>query len=427
MAKNYAKKEGKASLIFIWILIILIAVATFFVVKNYKDNHSDLLKNDNLAAAFSEALEKPIGKITANDLAAVEAVAFIKEDADMTSGSITLNSDTPVDYVDYAIFYVGEKEIPVSMDQDDFILHLPLFTGIKEISVGKNSYRLSFGMDDGDDSVFDLSVLSADKFKNLETISAQYFDVKGFDTVASHTGLKNLFVYNAGITDISPVKDLTKLESLVFNGAEIKDISALANLTELKSLNADVEGVTDISVVKGLTKLETLALSGTGITDISAVAELASLKSLAVTNTSVATLPSFEKLTNLEELNLSANKLTDITALSVLSNEKITSIDLTGNDITDYTAIAGIDESKIQKDPEETDAPENEDDGTNPEDDGTTPEGDATTPEGDATTSEGDVTTSEGDDITPDDGNTVPETEDVTSTDTETEVVETAN
>lgn len=76
MANNVKKNQGNGSLIFIWVLIVLLAVGTVGVLVNYRNNHSTIIESKELASALSVAFDKPEGKITTEDLESVEEVVF---------------------------------------------------------------------------------------------------------------------------------------------------------------------------------------------------------------------------------------------------------------------------------------------------------------------------------------------------------------
>ncbi len=358
MAKNHSKNEGKASLIFIWILVILLAVGTVFVVKNYKDTHSDIIKNDEIAAALSTAFDKPIGQITAEDLATIEGVALTLDNFVFVDNSIQ--------YVDQIAFmlkgYTAEYD-KLSNDEDglstadqealapyvatatlsekDIADQLSVFTGITTLQL--QNY--------GAESVkFDMNTIPADTFKNLESLSVYGYEVSNFDSIAGHTGITDLYLSNTKVADVSAVKNLTKLEYINLGGAEITDVSAIEELTSLKELYIIGTSIEKVPALDKLTVLETLYVTGETVTDVTAVENAVTVKNLTLSGTSITALPSIEKLTALETVDFSSNNLIDISALSVLNNDKITSVKLTGNAIEDFAPIAHIDEAKITKD-----------------------------------------------------------------------------
>ncbi len=317
MAKNYSSKESNGSLIFIWILVILLAVGTFFVVKSYGDNHTDIMKNTEVVQLIADKTGKNLGDITKEDIAGIEVLSVSSQIDYMQlmqpDGTISISPDQTLPYVsyvtlglkgfseasdeeaeNYVVSYVGD----FSSIKDDFAL----FTGIKELELVDYA---------GLAPEFDFSTLSADAYKNIEALTVIGYNVKNFANVADHKNLKALSISEIGNEDFANVKNIAGLE--------------------------------------------TLYVEGTALSDASAVEGLTALKNLTVTGTSIKNIPSLEKLVNLETVDFTNNALKDIAPLSALNAEKITKVSITGNEIEDFSPISHIAEDKIVKDtPEET-------------------------------------------------------------------------
>jgi len=108
------------------------------------------------------------------------------------------------------------------------------------------------------------------------------------------------FQYGRKVKDLSPLEDLTKLESLsLLNNRQVEDISPLANLTNLNDLTLDLTQVKDISPLANLTNLNELTLLR-----YSQVEDFSPLKDLP----------------NLTQLTLWGSRLTDFSTLNVLQN-----------------------------------------------------------------------------------------------------------
>lgn len=141
--------------------------------------------------------------------------------------------------------------------------------------------------------------------------------------------LKKLKLNENEISDISPLKNLTKLEYLEIQRNRIVDVNPLKNLTNLKFLklyNNLIEDVTPLSNLTNLTGLdlhynvtvggdESHKIISKGITDISAL----------------------KNLKKLEFLDISANRIEDI---SILKNfDKIKDLDFSGNRVKNYEGL----------------------------------------------------------------------------------------
>ena len=151
--------------------------------------------------------------------------------------------------------------------------------------------------------------------------------------------LKKLKLNENEISDISPLKNLTKLEYLEIQRNRIVDVNPLKNLTNLKFLklyNNLIEDVTPLSNLTNLTGLdlhynvtvggdESHKIISKGITDISAL----------------------KNLKKLEFLDISANRIEDI---SILKNfDKIKDLDFSGNRVKNYEGLGNYIAERLGK------------------------------------------------------------------------------
>ncbi|MEN6635713.1 MAG: leucine-rich repeat domain-containing protein [Clostridiaceae bacterium] len=117
--------------------------------------------------------------------------------------------------------------------------------------------------------------------------------------------------------DISPLADLTELESLQMGGVVIDDLSAIANLKSLISLTVfNGEQALDLTPLSGLTKLQALTLRNNKITDITPLKGLKNLTYLDLEGNQISDVTPLAGLTNMNRLFLSNNPITDFTPLA---------------------------------------------------------------------------------------------------------------
>lgn len=123
----------------------------------------------------------------------------------------------------------------------------------------------------------------------------------------------------SGLTDISPLKRLTKLEWLDLNGANIVDISDIENLTNISNLSLNDTKVTDISALKNFNQLEWLELNNTPVSDLSPLTDLPLLYTIRLNGCSkVTTLHPLDTLFEKHQiLNL------DISGTSISEEERL--------------------------------------------------------------------------------------------------------
>lgn len=241
MGKNYSKRESKASLIFIWIVIALLLVGMFFIVKSYKEQHSEIISSEALETALSTAMKKPAGKITAEELAGVEGVDLYA----MGDSTIALYYLKGFDEKSKAGEDTSAYIAQVTLSKEEFLKDLPLFKGVKSLNILNYS---------GTDFIFDMNSIAADKFTKLESFNAVNATIDNNNLIGTHKGLKELTLSGAGLTAIPDISKLTSLEYIDLSSNELTSVEGL------KGLNND--------------KITNIVLSGNTIEDLSPIAHI---------------------------------------------------------------------------------------------------------------------------------------------------------
>jgi Leucine-rich repeat (LRR) protein len=188
-------------------------------------------------------------------------------------------------------------------------------------------------------------VKNTDFLSSLKELKELYLEnnkITDISSLSSLTQLQTLYFNYNRITDISSLSSLTKLENLDLAINQITDISSLFSLAQLKELSLANNQITDISSLSSLTKLETLSLAINQIIDISSLSSLAQLKELSLTNNRITNISSLSSLTKLEILSLENNRITDISPLSSLT--KLKNLDLENNRIIDISPLVNLKE-----------------------------------------------------------------------------------
>ena len=144
---------------------------------------------------------------------------------------------------------------------------------------------------------------------------------------------------NQRIVDVSPLKTLTKLVWLSLRGNRIVDASPLSVLTNLTYLHIGYNSLSDAVPFKTLTNLTFLNLDANRIVDVSPLSVLTNLTNLALDDNRILDVSPLSVLTNLRFLNLNDNrKISDVSPLSVLTNLRF--LDLHGNEIVDVSPLS---------------------------------------------------------------------------------------
>lgn len=148
-------------------------------------------------------------------------------------------------------------------------------------------------------------------------LGLQYFT--GLDTLA--IGPINNITHS--FSDLTPVRNLTGLNSLQFSISNVSDLSPLQNLSSLGELYLQNNQISDVSPLQNLTSLRTLWLPGNPIQNITPIQGLTNLTELWINDCQVSNVSALQNLTNLTSLNIGFNPITNITALQNLTSLRI--------------------------------------------------------------------------------------------------------
>jgi internalin A len=114
------------------------------------------------------------------------------------------------------------------------------------------------------------------------------------------TSLRHLYVGRGSITDLTPIKGLTKLEGLRLSMNPIADISALAGMLAMDRLDLGRTQVRDLSPLKKMSNLTELMLDDTPVDNLAPLAGLAKLERLSIKRTRVSDLSPLKTLRKLK-------------------------------------------------------------------------------------------------------------------------------
>ncbi|REK76806.1 stalk domain-containing protein [Paenibacillus paeoniae] len=152
--------------------------------------------------------------------------------------------------------------------------------------------------------------------------------------------LNSIYLADNRITDLSPLSGLKKIETLILERNLITDISPLQSMTSLIDLDLSTNLISDIQALRQVKNLERLLLGDNFIKDISSLAQLSKLTYLNAQGNLITDLLPVKPLNALWSLDVSNNKINDLTPVKHL---KLIGISITNTDITDLTPIADSD------------------------------------------------------------------------------------
>jgi Leucine-rich repeat (LRR) protein len=164
--------------------------------------------------------------------------------------------------------------------------------------------------------------------------------IKNLSPLANLTALQSLDLYRTQISDLSPLANLTTLQSLDLDGTQVSDLSPLTNLTALQSLGLSGTQISDLSPLTNLTALQSLDLRGTQVSDLSPLANLTALQSLDLRGTQVSNLSPLADLTTLQYLDLNGTQVSDLSPLTNLT--ALQSLGLSGTQISDLSPLTNL-------------------------------------------------------------------------------------
>ena len=317
-------------------MIILSAVCLFVVLSLgfIGGVHGDEVNfpDPNLEAAIREAINKPEGPITDEDLAGLtELDASDSGISDLTGIEHCVNLEEL--YLRHnemtSINPIGEltnlRKLDLSENRIVDISPLSRLTNLEWLNLWINQI----------DKISPLSGLT-----NLQWLSLGHNRISDISPLAGLTNLQQLWLDGNQISDISPLSSLVKLQQLWLAINQVDDLSPLRNLTNLRSLNLGSNRINDLSSLSNLTHLEGLNLWANRISDLTPLSNLTNLKGLTLNGNKVSDLSPLSNLTNLQKLRLENNQISDLGPLGNLNNLRW--LELSNNQISDLSPLSSL-------------------------------------------------------------------------------------
>lgn len=211
-----------------------------------------------------------------------------------------------------------------------------------------------------------LAVDATPIYDRLKTLSkTKVLDISG-DSSLTNLGavsqLKHLVeinLANTPVTDLSPLRNLNKLEKINCSGAAVKRIDDLRYASNLVILDLSNTGISELSVASNFKKLNTLDLSYSAVKSIRPLAELPVLSKLSLSgitlshpdelgqipaltnldlsNSGIENIEPLDSLFQLQNLNIDSTAIVRLEPLSQL--ESLTTIEANHTGITDLSPL----------------------------------------------------------------------------------------
>ena len=264
------------------------------------------------------------------------------------SGNIEIKGKT-YDYVG-VLMWNGENS-KVENDEQDKVVEIEDAKLLKVINknLGKNRADNQKVTVEEMESLTELSIFLK------EDGSADFSESAKYSILGKPTSLKGTkdfkFVVTRGMKSIKGLEYAKNLKKLKLNENEISDISPLKNLTKLEYLEIQRNRIVDVNPLKNLTNLKFLKLYNNLIEDIAPLSNLANLTGLdlhynvtvggdeshKIISKGITDISALKNLKKLEFLDISANRIEDI---SILKNfDKIKDLDFSGNRVKNYEGL----------------------------------------------------------------------------------------
>lgn len=174
-----------------------------------------------------------------------------------------------------------------------------------------------------------------------EIESLELNSLSAVDQLPLFTGVRELTISSASVTDFSPLSALTQLQKLTLSGCVLSDASlkSIGTLGELTCLRLSACALRDAAFLEKLTRLEELDLSNNALSSVAPLAGMTELKSLKLSNNPIESLSPLSGCTKLEELSAESCGLGSLEAL--LEMESLRVLDVGENQIADLKPLSG--------------------------------------------------------------------------------------
>lgn len=274
------------------------------------------------------------------------------------SGNIEIKGKT-YDYVG-VLMWNGENS-KVENDEQDKVVEIEDAKLLKVINknLGKNRADNQKVTVEEMESLTELSIFLKEDGNADFSESAKY-SILGKPT--SLKGTKDFkFAVTRGMKSIKGLEYAKNLKKLKLNENEISDISPFKNLTKLEYLEIQRNRIVDVNPLKNLTNLKFLKLYNNLIEDIAPLSNLTNLTGLdlhynvtvggdeshKIISKGITDISALKNLKKLEFLDISANRIEDI---SILKNfDKIKDLDFSGNRVKNYEGLGNYIAERLGK------------------------------------------------------------------------------
>ena len=160
-----------------------------------------------------------------------------------------------------------------------------------------------------------------DSLRRLESLELNRNRIEVLAALDSLTRLRHLSLWDNAVSDLGDLAGLTSLESIDIGENRISRLDEISSLTELRNINARGNRIRDLESVGGMPSLRYLAVSRNRLDFLDGIEGARSLRSIDFSdNDFIADLSPLSQLIELEEILFGNNEVQDLRPLAGLTN-----------------------------------------------------------------------------------------------------------
>lgn len=264
-----------------------------------------LIPDPNLNAVVREALQKPVGPLTPQDMLSLTGLSAIFRNITNVQG-------------------LEAAQNLVSLDLQD--------NGITEVNILTNLTKLTV-LDLSENRFSRLTIPGG--MTNLMTLRLENGRLTNLSLSEGLTNLTSLRVGFNQLSDLALPADMTNLTELSAFQNQLTNLTLPPSLANLGTLNLDGNHLSSLQLPAGLTKLSFVALGGNQLTSFTVLADMTNMTALRINDNQLTNLTLCTGLNHLSLLVASRNQLSSLTFPPGLSS--LAFLELSSNQFTNLT------------------------------------------------------------------------------------------
>lgn len=178
------------------------------------------------------------------------------------------------------------------------------------------------------------------ELRDLKFLDISHTAIEDLSPIANITFLETLNLSSTPTAAIKFIKYSDKLRDLNISNTQVEDISELVNLTNLQVFKASNTAIQSFAVLNQFKNLKFLDLTESGFNSIENIKDLAVLEVLLLSKNYILNYSLLSKLNSLVTLDLSDTNFEDLSPLSSMS--KLVHLDISACNISDLSPVASL-------------------------------------------------------------------------------------